>query len=198
MNRRELLRRSAGAVVGGAAFGSAAHAEPRQFPENYDASRELAREDWTPTFLSAHQNETLIRLSDLIIPETETPGAKGALVNRFIDLLLAAEDADTQKAFFNSLSYIDGESRRRYGDAFIFTAEEEQVELLNYLAYPHRLVTWQSTRSEFQGHTHFQLLKDWISRAYYSSEAGMKELGWEDSPFHEPFKGCDRPSETHD
>ncbi len=198
MNRRELLRRSAGIVVGGAAFGLAAHAEPRLFPEGYDASRDLARADWTPQFLNTHQNETLIRLSDLIIPETKTPGAKGALVNRFIDHLLAAEDTDTQKSFVNSLSFLDGESRKRYGESFVLAAEVEQRELLNYLAYPHRLVTWQSTQSKFQGHTHFQVLKDWISRAYYSSEAGMKELGWENSPFHEPFQGCDQPSEIHD
>ena len=190
MNRRELLRRSAGVVVGSAALGSGVHAEPRQFPEGFDASKELGRSDWTPLFLSAHQNETLLLLSDLIIPETKTPGARAALVNRFIDLLLAAEDPDTQKAFVNSLSFVDGESRRRYGNAFIFISGEEQVEILNYLAYPHRLVTWQSNRSTFPGHDHFQLLKDWIGRAYYSSEVGMKELGWEDSPFHEPFQGC--------
>lgn len=198
MNRRELLRRSAGAVVGGAAIGSRVHSEPRQFPENYDASRELAREDWAPVFLSAHQNDTLIRLSDLIIPETESPGAKAAFVNRFLDLLMAAEDSDTQKSFLNSLAFFDGESRKRYGDAFVFATEEEQVELLNYLSYPHRLVTWQSTESKFQGHLHFQVLKDWISRAYYSSEIGMKELGWQDSPFHDPFKGCEQPSQSRD
>ena len=198
MNRRELLRRSAGAVVGSAALGSATKAAPRQFPKDFDASLELARKDWKPRFLSAHQNDTLIRLSDLMIPEAETPGAKGALVNRFIDRLLSVGDRDTQRSFVNSLSYVDGESRKRYGDAFVFAAESEQVELLNFLAYPHRLRTWQSEQSEFEGHDHFQLLKDWISRAYYSSEAGMKELGWEDSPFHEPFTGCEEPTETQD
>ncbi|MFZ0431033.1 MAG: gluconate 2-dehydrogenase subunit 3 family protein [Acidobacteriota bacterium] len=196
MNRRELLRRSASVVVGSASLGSGLHAEPRLFPEGFDASKELGRADWTPVFLSAHQNETLILLSDLIIPETKTPGAKAALANRFIDLLLAAEDTETQKAFLNSLSYLDGESRLRYGDALLFVPREAQVELLNFLAYPHRLVTWQSNQSAFPGHEHFRLLKDWISRAYYSSEIGMQELGWQDSPFHEPFQGCPSSGES--
>jgi hypothetical protein len=197
MNRRELLRRSAGVVVGSAAAGTASSAPLRKFPADYDASRELARTDWEPRFLNEHQNETLIRLGDLIIPETDTGGASAALVNRFIDLLLSAETRETQQSFLNSLSFLDGESRLRYGSAFIHLEEPEQLELLNFLAYPHRLVTWQSNRSEFAGHEHFRLLKDWISRAYYSSEIGLKELGWHESPYHEPFEGCGHNPEQH-
>src|SRR5215472_10887291 len=42
--------------------------------------------NWKPQFFDAHQNETLIALTDLIIPTTNTPGAKAALVNRYLDL----------------------------------------------------------------------------------------------------------------
>ena len=31
---------------------------------------------------------------------------------------------------------------------------------------------------------HFQNLKDWIAGAYYSSERGMRELGWTGNTFH--------------
>ena len=43
---------------------------------------------WTPKFFSVHQNETVTALAELIIPQTETPGAKAAKVNEFIDLIL--------------------------------------------------------------------------------------------------------------
>ena len=43
---------------------------------------------WKPALFTAHQNETVIALTDLIIPATDTPGAKAALVNRYMDLLL--------------------------------------------------------------------------------------------------------------
>src|SRR5438270_3005142 len=38
--------------------------------------------------LNAHQNDTVVAMIDLIIPETDTPGAKGARVNEFIDVIL--------------------------------------------------------------------------------------------------------------
>ena len=39
--------------------------------------------------LTAHQNDAVIVLTELIVPETDTPGAKATLVNRFIDGVLA-------------------------------------------------------------------------------------------------------------
>src|SRR5215472_287675 len=83
-----------------------------------DASKDLSSPTWKPLFLDEHQNETLIVLSDKIIPATDTPGAKEALVNRYIDLVLAAETPETQRGFLNSLSYIDGESMHRFQAAF--------------------------------------------------------------------------------
>ena len=57
--------------------------------------------------LNAHQNETVLAMIDQIIPATDTPGAKGARVNEFIDVILTEwateeerkkmrEDADRQ------------------------------------------------------------------------------------------------------
>ncbi|MFQ5738654.1 MAG: gluconate 2-dehydrogenase subunit 3 family protein [Acidobacteriota bacterium] len=204
MKRRELFRRSILGAIGsivaafsGSRSASAAEAEWREFPPGYDASKELARPDWAPAFLSAHQDRTLTVLSELIIPETETPGAKAALVNRFIDKVLAAEKRETQQAFLNSLAFLDGESRKRHGSAFVHLPKESQLSFVRFLAYPHRLVTWPGNRSHFSGHEHFQNLKGWITRAYYSSEIGMRELGWDGHAIHGPFVGCPHPEETH-
>lgn len=57
-------------------------AKAREFPSGYDASAELARPDWKPVLLDQHQDDTLIALSEAVIPATDTPGAKEALVNR--------------------------------------------------------------------------------------------------------------------
>ena len=203
MKRRELFRRAILGAVGSAVTSAlpgraAAHSHTsKQFPTGYDASKELSRPDWKPSFLDAHQNETLITLSDLIIPKTDTPGAKEALVNRFIDRLLAAETRETQQRFLASLAYIDGECIRRYRAAFAHLAAGSRVEFLKLIAYPHNLVTWGDNRSEFEGYSHFQNLKSWISQAYYNSEIGMKELGWDENVFHADFEGCPHPTKTH-
>lgn len=196
VDRRELFRRTLWGAAGAAA-GACRSAQAREFPPDYDASKELARADWKPVFLDDHQNETLIALSDRIIPRTDTAGAKEALVNRFIDRVLAAESRETQREFVEALSYLDGESMARYRTAFRYLPEASQVEFLFLLAYPHSLATWGSEAGgQSAGYQRFSTLKDWISRAFYSSEIGMRELGW-DGPPHGEFAGCAHPEGAH-
>src|SRR5215813_10559013 len=125
MKRRELLK--AGAFAGAVAAlrppiaqgqDGKVNAELTPAQSGVDASNDLAAPGWKPKFLDEHQNETLIVLSDLMIPATDTPGAKEALANRYIDSVLAAETPDARRAFLNSLSFLDSESMRRYKMAF--------------------------------------------------------------------------------
>jgi gluconate 2-dehydrogenase gamma chain len=195
VHRRELFRRTLWGAAG-VAGGAAPRAAAREFPADFDASRELARADWKPVFLDEHQNETLIVLADLIIPKTGTPGAKEALANRFIDRLLAVESRETQRAFLDALAYVDGECMVRFHTAFRYLPAESQVDFLRLLAYPHSLATWGEAASDSPGYKHFSALKGWISRAFYSSEVGMRELGW-DGPPHAEFEGCAHPEGSH-
>src|SRR6266480_4035219 len=43
---------------------------------------------YTLRTLNPHQNDTVVAMIDQIIPATDTPGAKGARVNEFIDVIL--------------------------------------------------------------------------------------------------------------
>ena len=189
MNRRDLLRRVAGAVS--ATVAVTGPAAGREFPSGYDASKSLARADWKPVFLDSHQNETLIALSEIIIPATDTPGAKDALVNRFIDEIIAAEKPEAQRDFLNGLAVLDGESLDRYKVAFVHGTREQQTELVSYLAYPQSLAMWSgSVQGDKSAHRQFTTLKDWISRAYYSSEIGERELGSTGEFPHGDYGGC--------
>lgn len=189
MNRRDLLRT---ALFGAAGVSIAVpSAEGREFPAGYDASKELARADWKPVFMSEHQNNTLVVLSDFMIPSTDTPGAKEALVNRFLDLLMGVENQDTQRAFVEALAYIDGACMERYKSAFIYMQREQQIEFLNLIAYPHSQSTWGEPVEDFPGYNHFQKLKQWIVGAYYSSPIGLKEIGWNGAFPHGALAGCE-------
>lgn len=207
MKRREMIR---GSVLAGAAAAlqpslAAAQGAAQQPPEltpaqsGVDASKDLSAPAWKPLFLDEHQNETLIILSDLIIPTTDTPGAKEALVNRYIDLVLAAETPDTQRAFLNSLGYLDGESMKRFKAAFRYLSAEEQDLLLHALAYPRTGSGWagDTEAPHDPGHAHFEALKDRIMTAYYSSQIGEKELGWDGAFAHGPYQGCEHPEGDH-
>jgi hypothetical protein len=197
MNRRELFRTTLLTAVGAA--GAARRAGALEFPENFDASKELARADWKPEFLDAHQNDTLVALSEMIIPETETAGAKTALCNRFIDHLLKVESRETQQSFLNSLAFFDGESMRRHGKAFLYLTQESQTELLELVAYPRTLESWGDVEEDASsGHSHFSTIKDWVSRAFYSSEAGQKALGWDGAFPHGEPSACGAATAKHE
>ena len=206
MKRRELIR-------AGVFFGAAAALRPPLAPaqsaaqssgltpaqSGVDASKDLTAPGWKPLFLDEHQNETLIVLSDLMIPATDTPGAKEALVNRYIDLVLAAETGETQRSFLNSLGYLDGESIRRYKAAFRYLAREDQDDLLHSLAYPRNPSGWtrEADAAPDTAHGHFEALKQRIMTAFYSSQIGEKELGWDGAFAHGSYEGCKHPEGDH-
>jgi len=186
MNRRDLFRQAwVGATAAAVSSGAAS---AREFSSDYDASKELARADWKPLFLDDHQNRTLIAFGEILIPATDTPGAKAALVNRFIDAVLAVETPEIQSAFLSSLAFLDGESFSHYRAAFVYLAAEQQAELVTYMAYPHTLENGDEN-ARYGGHRHFSNLKDWVSRAYYNSPVGMQALGYTGAPGG-VFEGC--------
>jgi len=207
MKRRDMIRASifTGAAVAALRPSVATAQNPSPSSEltpaqsGVDASKDLASPTWKPLFLDEHQSETLIILSDKIVPATDTPGAKEALVNRYIDLVLAAETHETQRNFLNSLSYLDGESMHRFQAAFRYLSPEEQDLVLHAIAYPRNTSGWtgQPDAVPDVGHAHFQALKGRIMNAYYSSQIGQKELGWDGAFAHGPFQGCEHPEGNH-
>ncbi len=146
--------------------------------------------DWKPRFFDAHQNETVIALTELIIPETDTPGAKAALANRFVDLWLSEEDEATQRQAIEALAWIDGRSLSLHGKPFVNLSIEEQTALLTPLADPRN-----SNPEDRPGVQAFQAIKDLTIFAYYTSQVGMeKELQYGGDDYHTEFPGaCTHP-----
>src|SRR5262245_44459801 len=80
---------------------------------------------WTPKVLTPRQNETLLALSERMVPNSGK-----AEVNRFIDLLLSVDTPETLREFSDSLAVFDRESQQRFGHAFKDISEAQQNELL--------------------------------------------------------------------
>src|SRR6202790_4352673 len=75
--------------------------------------------------LNPHQNETVVAMIDQIIPATETPGAKGARVNEFIDVILTEWATDEERvSFLKGLADVDKESTELYGKNFVEATPE--------------------------------------------------------------------------
>src|ERR1700726_530923 len=84
--------------------------------------------------LNPHQNATVITMTDLIIPETDTPGAKAVRVNEFIDLILTEwAHEDERQNFLSCLDDIDKRSNAIFGKNFIDGMPVQQEAVLSEL-----------------------------------------------------------------
>ena len=117
------------------------------------------------------QNETVIALTGLIIPATDTPGAKEAQVNRFIDLLLSESAPEAQRRFLQGLAWLDGHAMRQHGAPFVKCSKEQQTAMLESLD-PDR----KPADNLRPGAAFFRGIKRRTVSGYYSSKIGYAEL----------------------
>jgi hypothetical protein len=64
-----------------------------------------------PAFFNKQQYATITELASLIIPTDETPGAREAKVNEYIDLIVGESPFDVQKVFLDGLGWLDKASK---------------------------------------------------------------------------------------
>jgi gluconate 2-dehydrogenase gamma chain len=139
VNRREALRRLA---VGGAAAATlptwvdtlSAFALDHAHTHGQRAATAKTAAAWKPKVLTPHQNSTIITLSELIIPQTDTPGAKAANVNRFIDGVLADAPQVERAEFLAGLTALDERAKGEAGKPFVNATAEQQTAILTQLS----------------------------------------------------------------
>jgi hypothetical protein len=140
--------------------------------------------------LNPHQDATVTTIAELIIPATDTPGAKEAKVNEFIDLLLTDwyEPAETQQ-FLHGLAEVDANSRKQFGKDFVACTPEQQTQLMHAMdedamqfakslkaVAPRTVVSLEQTTPPPANF--FYTMKKLTLAGYYTSEIGFeKELG---------------------
>ena len=84
--------------------------------------------------LGRDQQALVTSIAELIIPETDTPGATSVKVPEFIDLILTDwMSGDERAAFLRGLSDIDARSASVGSSRFIGLAPAKKVELLTIL-----------------------------------------------------------------
>ena len=87
--------------------------------------------NWKPVFLSENQGILISQVADIIIPTTDTPGAKDVGVPGFIDLMLKdCYTKEDQDEFIAGMTALDEEAKKAYGEAFIDLGAEEQTEFV--------------------------------------------------------------------
>jgi hypothetical protein len=136
--------------------------------------------------LSVQQNAMVVTMTDLIIPATDTPGAKAARVNEFIDVVLTewANDSERQN-FLNGLADVDKQSTELYGKSFNDASVEQQTTLLR--AMDDAAVAAHGARRVRHGNTipedrdkelvgnFWEVFKGITLHGYYTSEIGFTQ-----------------------
>jgi len=165
MDRREALR-----VLG------AATAAPLISRDLYALGKD-ARARWRarPGFrvLDAQQQILVQALTEMIIPATDTPGAKGAGVDQFIDVMLADwyDPADRQ-TFLDGLADVDARSKAATGKAFTDAAAAQQTALLT--ALDDELARQRATHQRLDK-SFWRNLKWLTLTGYYTSQVGFEQ-----------------------
>src|ERR1700733_8678207 len=82
----------------------------------FQAVHEQLSEQVVLKTLNPHQNATVTTIAEIIIPQTNTPGAKAARVNEFIDLILTEwYDEEEKSTFMTGLENADTLARDLHG-----------------------------------------------------------------------------------
>ena len=88
---------------------------------------------YKPAFFTAAEYAVLSRLTDVLIPETETPGAVRAGVPEYIDRVVSLNDGH-QALARAGLAWLTSEAQRRFSREYAALDDSQHVELLQPLS----------------------------------------------------------------
>src|SRR5437667_2280738 len=186
-NRRESLK-IIGAIGATCAFPFSADELYGQHVHSPASAQTAPQGPYRPKSFTAAEFETVSQVAERIIPATDTPGAIGAGVPRYIDTVVSA-NPEHKKRFAAGLAWIDKESRRRFRRKFVSLSEAQQVELLTPLSE-----AVDAGREPGAGERFFGLVKRLAADGYYTSQVGLvQELGYKGNTVLEKFPACDIP-----
>lgn len=130
--------------------------------------------DWKPVFLTENQGIIITQVADIIIPKTDTPGAKEAGVPGFIDVMLKdCYSKEDQERFTNGLKNFDEEAQKAYGDSFVDLEPEKKLEYVNAV----HAAALEARKSDPQPPRPFILMmKELTMLGFFTSEPGATQV----------------------
>jgi gluconate 2-dehydrogenase gamma chain len=187
LQRREILRimGMAGLAAHFPGFSSwaFAHSHPAPGPEQIKAAQ------YKPQFFSDHEYALVERLTELIIPSDGTPGAREAGVAEFVDFMVA-HDRSQQYKLRTGLTWLNAHAERNLGCPFLALTQEQQVALLEPLAYKAKYRAGEEDGREF-----FRAIRELTAMGFYSSQIGYKELDNPALRYYAESPACPHPDD---
>jgi hypothetical protein len=112
-------------------------------------------------------------LCDIIIPADEVSGsATQAKVPDFIEFIVKDKPA-FQTPMRGGLRWLDIQMSKLYGTSFKDSTTQQQLSLVDAIAYPAKAKPGMK-----QGVSFFNLMRNLTASGFYSSEMGIKDVGY--------------------
>jgi gluconate 2-dehydrogenase gamma chain len=188
ISRRDILKTlTLGAMAGSVLRGIPAQAA--EYAHHMVAAEKAATAAgvYAPKFFSPQQYQTLQALCQAIIPaDSDSGGAKEAGAPEFIDLL-TSENPKYQLRLGGGLMWLDAQCVDRYGEPYLASAPEQQKEILDLIAYSKNA---EKDPSVSQGVEFFAFLREMTADGFFTSEIGIKYLGYVGNTYLLSFPGC--------
>ena len=124
----------------------------------------------------------------MIIPTDETPGAREAKVNEYIDMIVSEGSPSLKKLYRNGLEWLDKTSHLSHGKVFVELSNEQQVEILTEMSQ----IKNPSANNQLQARF-FKAIKEATIDGFYTSRIGLDELGYKGNGVLDEFPGCTHP-----
>lgn len=185
MNRRDTIKwlgfgtLGSGVLVEACKSKTEIAAEAIKIPEaKYGVDRfpaELAHEKevQSKTFFTVEEMATIGILSDIIIPKDSVSGsATDAKVPDFIEFIVK-DMPGNQTPMRGGLRWVDLYCLRKYGKAFKDCDQKQKIELVDQIAYPEK-----AKPAMLPGVVFFNLMRDLTASGFYTSEIGVKDIGY--------------------
>jgi gluconate 2-dehydrogenase gamma chain len=144
--------------------------------------------DWKPVFLSEDQGILVSQVAEIILPKTDTPGAKEVGVPGFIDIMLKdVYSQEDKERFINGLKIFNQEAEKIYDDPFIALAPGQQQELVKKI-HKEAIDDLKNLKPEAK-RPFILMMKELTLLGFFTSEIGAtKVLQYE--PVPGVYKGC--------
>lgn len=131
-----------------------------------------AKED----FFNKHEMDTITILCDIIIPKDEVSGsASDAKVPEFIQGIVK-EYTNQQTPLRGGMRWLDMQCLNKFGKAFKDCNEQQRIEMVDLIAYPERA---KDNKILAPGVTFFTTLRNLTATGFYTSEMGVKDIGFQ-------------------
>lgn len=176
-SRRNMLVQIAASA---AALGTVTEAEAQHVHHEAAAAKPAAGAVYKAKAFTAGEEKSLRLLAELACPGAVSKG--GAF--EFIDLL-ASNNKELKAIYTGGLAWLDRECEKRFKNSFVAATDAQRTEILDLIAYRKN---GDANPDLGPGIRFF----DWVRRmavdAYFTSAAGIKELGYKGNRGMSEFK----------